>query len=83
MRHCAENRTDQLVIQAVVDIARGLGKRTVAEQAGDDATLDLLRRMGVDQAQGYFLGRPAPLGDWLDTLPAPCGPWSSASAVPR
>jgi diguanylate cyclase (GGDEF)-like protein/PAS domain S-box-containing protein len=78
VRHCASDRTDQLVIQAVVDIARGLGKRTVAEQAGDDATLALLRDLGVDQAQGYFLGRPAPLEQWLDRLPAPCGPSSSA-----
>ena len=83
VRHCAENRTDQLVIQAVVHIARGLGKCTVAEQAGDDATLALLRRLGVDQAQGFFLGRPAPLEAWLDRLPARCGPSSSASAAPR
>ena len=53
------------MIQAVVDIARGLGKRTVAEQAGDAATITLLRQLGVDQAQGYFLGRPAPLEEWL------------------
>jgi EAL domain-containing protein (putative c-di-GMP-specific phosphodiesterase class I) len=65
-----------------VDIARGLGKRTVAEQAGDDATLALLRELGVDQAQGYFLGRPAPLEQWLDRLPAPCGPLPSASPAP-
>jgi diguanylate cyclase (GGDEF)-like protein/PAS domain S-box-containing protein len=65
VRQCAEDRTDQLVIQAVVDIARGLGKRTVAEQVGDDATIALLRRLGVDQAQGFFLGRPAPLEEWL------------------
>ena len=65
IRHCAHDRTDQLVIEAVVGIARGLGKRTVAEQAGDAATLALLARMGVDQAQGYFLGRPAPLHEWL------------------
>ena len=65
IRHCAHDRTDQLVIEAVVGIARGLGKRTVAEQAGDAATLALLGRMGVDQAQGYFLGRPAPLHEWL------------------
>jgi diguanylate cyclase (GGDEF)-like protein/PAS domain S-box-containing protein len=71
VRHCAEDRTDQLVIQAVVDIARGLGKRTVAEQAGDDATLALLGRLGVDQAQGYFLGRPAPLAEWLAAAEAP------------
>jgi EAL domain-containing protein (putative c-di-GMP-specific phosphodiesterase class I) len=70
VRHCAEDRTDQLVIQAVVDIARGLGKRTVAEQAGDDATIALLRELGVDQAQGYFLGRPAPLAEWLASAAA-------------
>ena len=49
------------------------------EQAGDEATLAMLRELGVDQAQGYFLGRPAPLGQWLDTLPAQCGPSRSAS----
>jgi diguanylate cyclase (GGDEF)-like protein/PAS domain S-box-containing protein len=82
VRHCATDPTDQLVIQAVVDIARGLGKRTVAEQAGDEATLALLRELGVDQAQGYFLGRPAPLDEWLDRLPAPCGHSRSASPAP-
>ena len=82
VRHCATDPIDQLVIKAVVDIARGLGKHTVAEQAGDDATLALLRKLGVDQAQGYFLGRPAPLDEWLDRLPAPCGPSPSASPAP-
>ena len=53
------------MIQAVVDIARGLGKRTIAEHVGDRETAELLRRMGVDHAQGFHLGEPAPLGDWL------------------
>jgi EAL domain-containing protein (putative c-di-GMP-specific phosphodiesterase class I) len=65
VRGCADNRTDQLVIQAVVDIARGLGKRTVAEMVGDEHTLELLASMGVDHAQGYYVGRPAPLAKWL------------------
>ena len=39
----AADPTDQLVIQAVVDIARGLGKRTVAEYVGDAETAALLR----------------------------------------
>ena len=65
VRSCMNNRTDQLVIQAVVDIARGLGKRTVAEMVGDQATLDMLAAMGVDHAQGYHIGRPAPLAKWL------------------
>src|SRR4029079_9249252 len=65
VRSCLDNRTDQLVIQAVVDIARGLGKSTVAEMVGDQQTMDMLAVMGVDHAQGYHIGRPAPLAKWL------------------
>jgi diguanylate cyclase (GGDEF)-like protein/PAS domain S-box-containing protein len=65
VRSCLDDRTDQLVIQAVVDIARGLGKRTVAEMVGDQPTLELLAALGVDHAQGYHIGKPAPLAKWL------------------
>jgi diguanylate cyclase (GGDEF)-like protein/PAS domain S-box-containing protein len=61
---------DQLVVRAVVDIARGLGTRTIAEFVSDDRTVELLREMGVDYGQGYHLGRPAPLGA-LDLEPIP------------
>jgi diguanylate cyclase (GGDEF)-like protein/PAS domain S-box-containing protein len=54
------SRTDQLVVKAVADIAHGLGKQTIAEFVGDDDTISLLRDSGVDLAQGYHLGRPAP-----------------------
>jgi diguanylate cyclase (GGDEF)-like protein/PAS domain S-box-containing protein len=71
VRGCVADRTDQLVIQAVVDIARGLGKRTVAEMVGDEETLKLVRDLGVDYVQGFHIGRPAPLARWLvDTKPA-------------
>ena len=55
------SRTNQLVVKAVVDIARGLGKRTIAEFVEDAATLELLRGMGVDFAQGFYVAKPAPL----------------------
>ena len=44
-----------------MDIARGLGKRTVAEFVGDAATLDLLRVLGVDYAQGFYVAMPQPI----------------------
>jgi EAL domain-containing protein (putative c-di-GMP-specific phosphodiesterase class I) len=44
-----------------VEIARQLGKRTVAEFVEDQRTLDELRSLGVDYAQGYYIGRPGPL----------------------
>ncbi len=70
MRNCVGTPTDQLVIQAVVQIARGLGKRTVAEFVGDEATVALLRRHGVDFAQGFHVGEPAPAGELPTPAPA-------------
>lgn len=53
--------TNQSLVRALSEMAAGLGKRTVAECVGDDATVDWLRRLGVDYAQGFHVGRPQPL----------------------
>jgi EAL domain-containing protein (putative c-di-GMP-specific phosphodiesterase class I) len=55
------NETNRLLVRALVDIARGLGKRTVAEFVGDAATLELLRELGVDYAQGFHVAMPGPI----------------------
>jgi EAL domain-containing protein (putative c-di-GMP-specific phosphodiesterase class I) len=60
IRGLPSSPTDQLVVQALVDVVAGMGKRTIAEFVGDDQTLGLLRGYGVDYAQGFALGRPAP-----------------------
>jgi diguanylate cyclase (GGDEF)-like protein len=59
------NDADQLTVQAIVQIARGLGKTTIAEYVQDDATTEMLRKFGVDMAQGFHLGKPAELNDGL------------------
>ncbi len=58
-----ENTTNQLVVRSIVDIARGLGRETIAECVGDARTVELLRRLGVDYAQGFCLGPPVLLAD--------------------
>jgi EAL domain-containing protein (putative c-di-GMP-specific phosphodiesterase class I) len=63
------SRTNQLVVKSVVDIARGLGKRTIAEFVEDAETLELLRGMGVDFAQGFYIAKPAPLPLLQPALP--------------
>jgi EAL domain-containing protein (putative c-di-GMP-specific phosphodiesterase class I) len=65
VRHCAENETDRTLISAVVHIARGMGKLTIAEFVEDQETLEVLTRLGVDYAQGYHLSRPEPLQNHL------------------
>ena len=57
------SRVNQLVVRSVVDIARGLGKRTIAEYVGDAETFELLGRYGVDYAQGFYVARPMPLAE--------------------
>jgi EAL domain-containing protein (putative c-di-GMP-specific phosphodiesterase class I) len=48
------------VARAIVSVARLLGKRTVAEGIEDAETLRFVRDLGVDAAQGFYLGRPVP-----------------------
>jgi diguanylate cyclase (GGDEF)-like protein/PAS domain S-box-containing protein len=52
---------DQRMVRAMVEVARGIGLKTIAEFVGDDETLALLREYGVDFAQGYHIGRPRPV----------------------
>ena len=66
--HCAESEIDRTLISAVVRIARGLGKLTVAEFVEHEETVKVLTRLGVDYGQGYHLGRPAPLQQHLAVI---------------
>jgi EAL domain-containing protein (putative c-di-GMP-specific phosphodiesterase class I) len=65
IRNLASTPTDQVIVAGLVRIAHGLGKRTIAEFVEDEETVELLRREGVDMAQGYHVGRPGPLGEVL------------------
>jgi EAL domain-containing protein (putative c-di-GMP-specific phosphodiesterase class I) len=58
IRTLPTSRKDQLVVQALVGVARGMGKQTIAEYVGDEPTMRLLRGYGVDFAQGFEVGRP-------------------------
>jgi EAL domain-containing protein (putative c-di-GMP-specific phosphodiesterase class I) len=61
VRDLPRNDADQLTVQAIVQIARGLGKRTIAEFVQDDQTAQMLREYGVDMGQGFHLGAPEAL----------------------
>jgi len=61
VRELSRSETDARVIRGIVGLAREFNQTTIAEGVEDEATLLLLREMGVDLAQGYFFGRPAPL----------------------
>jgi diguanylate cyclase (GGDEF)-like protein/PAS domain S-box-containing protein len=65
IRDVVSSPMDQLVVDAIVGIAKGMGKKTIAEFVGDDATARLLHTSGVDYAQGYHIGKPLPVSEVL------------------
>ncbi|MFN0096254.1 MAG: putative bifunctional diguanylate cyclase/phosphodiesterase [Dehalococcoidia bacterium] len=61
---------DQHLIRAIVELAHGLGKTTVAEFVGDAATFAMLERLGVEFGQGFYLGVPRPIADFATGVTA-------------
>ena len=53
-------------------MVHGLGYSVIAEGVEDEATARLLKELGCDKLQGYWLGHPMPLADlkpWLGSYP--------------
>ena len=68
VRDLLESESSRHVVTAVVNLARSFGYQTVAEGVEQLEAVERLRELGVDRAQGYAIGRPAPV---RDILPAP------------
>jgi PAS domain S-box-containing protein len=71
------DRARRALVGAVVNFAREMGATSViGEGVETQAELDALVALGVDAAQGYFLGRPTTsLGDWMQ--------WGDPASVSR
>lgn len=67
VRELTRSETDERLVRGIVGFAREFGQATIAEGIEDEATLAVLRELGVDYGQGYLFGRPAP----LDEISAP------------
>jgi diguanylate cyclase (GGDEF)-like protein/PAS domain S-box-containing protein len=61
IRNLASDNVNQVMVTAMIKLARSLNFQVVAEQVEDMSALDSARRMGVDFVQGYQVGRPQPL----------------------
>jgi diguanylate cyclase (GGDEF)-like protein/PAS domain S-box-containing protein len=65
IRNLPTHTTDQLILDSIVQMSRGLGKHTIAEFVGSSETVEVLKEHGVDYGQGFHLGRPVPLSQAL------------------
>lgn len=61
VRDIATDSVDLAMVRSINEIGHMMGKHTIAEFVEDRKVLDILKRVGVDYAQGYEIGRPEPL----------------------
>jgi EAL domain-containing protein (putative c-di-GMP-specific phosphodiesterase class I) len=79
IRDLATNRVDRHLVHAMVEVAKALRKRTVAEFVGSDEILKLVREAGVDYVQGFHVGKPVPIETVLSRESASAGPLPRAN----
>jgi len=80
VRDLAQEVSSRHVVSAVVSLAKAFSLQTVAEGAEDEATLDILKELGVDRVQGYAIARPHPAGEVLGAQPSRAGRWPCYAA---
>jgi diguanylate cyclase (GGDEF)-like protein len=58
VQNILENPVDQKMIKLIAEVGKEAGMKTIAEYVQNAESLALLEQLGVDLAQGYFVGRP-------------------------
>ncbi len=64
VRNMQADRDDAMIVRSTIDLAHNLGITVVAEGVETAEAWNMLRDLKCDQAQGYHMGRPMPVGDF-------------------
>ncbi len=65
----SSSRENQLFVRTLLDLARNFEMKTVAEWVDNDADAMLLKGLGVDYLQGFYIGKPVQIPEWSDEVP--------------
>ncbi|MBU1192320.1 MAG: EAL domain-containing protein [Gammaproteobacteria bacterium] len=68
VKDMVDDRDDAVIVRSTVDLAHNLGLAVIAEGVENEVSLNLLRDMGCDMAQGYYIGRPQPADEFTRFL---------------
>ncbi|MGH8677009.1 MAG: EAL domain-containing protein, partial [Burkholderiales bacterium] len=71
VKDMADNPIDRSMVEAINSIGHVMGKQTIAEFVDSDQVMALLRKIGVDFAQGYGVAKPQPFGPRLRIAATP------------
>ncbi len=53
------DENDRIFVKAITDVAKAMKIKTVAEMVGSQEAMEILKGLGVDYAQGYYIAKPS------------------------
>jgi len=59
IQNLANDETDRVLVRSMHQIAKKMGKKTIAEFVECPKTIEILREIGINYGQGYIFGRPS------------------------
>ena len=65
IRDLTDNVINQAIVRSVTSVAATMGLKTIAEIVGDQQLVPWLGELGVDYMQGFAIGRPMPIGEFM------------------
>lgn len=68
VRDINHDADDSAIVRAIIQMGHGLNLRIIAEGVEDITALEQLRRLGCDEAQGYYYARPMPADVLMEFL---------------
>jgi diguanylate cyclase (GGDEF)-like protein/PAS domain S-box-containing protein len=82
VRELKPDSSDAAIVESTITLCRLLGLSVIAEGIEEPATIDLLKKMGCEEGQGYHFGRPMPVDQFERTFFAPAeAPGSNGPAA--
>jgi EAL domain-containing protein (putative c-di-GMP-specific phosphodiesterase class I) len=62
------NKIDQGIVQAIIDLAHSIGMQVIVEGIENEQMLNMLRDMGTDFVQGFYISEPVPVFEFQNFL---------------
>jgi EAL domain-containing protein (putative c-di-GMP-specific phosphodiesterase class I) len=72
VRDIIDDEDDAAIVRAIVQIAKGLGLKTIAEGVETAEIMGLLQQYQCDEVQGYYLARPMSASQFMTYLQQHC-----------
>ena len=65
VQHMLENPEDLKIVEHIRELSAFFGAKSIAEHVEDQKTVELLQRLGVDFAQGFYYGKPKMIEEYV------------------